>query len=62
VIIVTLVLSFRDIAGFLLKQPTYPKIADVGALRREDPKLIIHVIIFELIPSLSPWYINTIDK
>jgi len=53
-------LRFRDIAGFLLRTATPPLfhpnfgvfpldwIVDVVASRTEDPKLIIHVVKFEL--------------
>ena len=65
---------FRDIAGFLLRRTltsplfhpnfgVFPleKVADVVAVRSEDPKLITCVINFELVEPICPRYINITD-
>jgi len=62
-----------DIAGFLLRRAIPPlfhpnfggvpldQIADVVALRSEDPELIIRVINFELLYPIRPRYVNVTE-
>ena len=63
---------FRDIASFLLVSHLYSTrilgvfpldyIAGVVAPRSEGPEQIIHVIIFELVQTTCPWYLNVRDR
>jgi len=74
--IVTLVLScpvseILQVAWWELPHPYSTRIlglfhldsvADVGASRSKDPKLIIPVINFELVQPICPWYSNVTDR